>query len=121
MSPSASPRAPTGIGPAGRRLWRSILDGYVLTEHELVLLQQATRVVDQVAELDALLTTEGLLVAGRAGEQKLHPALAEVRQQRLTLARLLTALRIPAATQGQTAASSRLQRRGLRGVYGGAS
>jgi len=112
MSPSASPRAPAGTGPAGRRLWRATLDGYLLTEHELVLLQQATRVIDHLDQLDAQLTANGLLVAGRAGELKVHPALAEARQQRLVLAKLLSALRLPVE-----ATSTRSQHRGIRGVY----
>ena len=113
MSRRASPRAPAGTGPAGRRLWRATLDGYVLTEHELVLLQQATRVIDHLDQLDAQLTANGLLVAGRAGELKVHPALAEARQQRLVLAKLLSALRLPV----EDSPSARSQRRGIRGVY----
>ncbi len=42
-----------------------------------------------------------------------HPALVESRQQRLVLARILTALRVPDADGVQP------QRRGLRGFYGG--
>jgi hypothetical protein len=47
---------------------------------------------------------------------RVHPALVELRQQRVTFTRLLTALRIPT---GEVTDDSRTQHRGgLRGVYG---
>jgi len=106
------PAPPPGAGAAGRRLWRSILAAYTLTEVEEVLLRQAVAAADHVAELDAVLTAEGL-VAARDGVVRMHPALAEVRQQRLVLARLLSALRLPV----EDSPSARSQRRGIRGVY----
>jgi len=46
---------------------------------------------------------------------RIHPALVEARQQRVTFARLLTALRIPTGEDD----SGRTQSRGAtRGVYG---
>jgi hypothetical protein len=59
--------------------------------------------------LQALLDEEGLVSGG-----KTHPALAEIRQQRITLARMLVALRIPAGEESDRPAG---QRRGIRGVY----
>ena len=93
-------------------MWRTILVAYQLSETEDVLLRQAVRTVDNVAELDAVLAAEGPLVPGRDGV-KAHPALVEVRQQRLVLARLLSALRLPVEES-----SPRTQHRGTRGVYG---
>ena len=43
---------------------------------------------------------------------KPHPCLAELRQERVLLARLLTALRVPIGDE-----DARSQRRGIRGVY----
>jgi len=106
------PAAPTGTGPAGRRLWSTIMAAYTLSEVEDVLLRQAVRTADHVNDLDAILTAQGLLVDGRAGEPKAHPLLAEVRQQRLVLARLLSALRLPVDGSG-----ARTQHRSARGVY----
>jgi len=105
------PAPPPGTGAAGRRMWRSIMVAYQLSEVEEVLLRQAVRTADHVADLDAALAAEGLLVAGRDGVPRPHAALVEVRQQRLVLTRLLAALRLPAEDS-----SARSQRRGVYGL-----
>jgi len=102
------PAAPRGIGPEGRKLWRAVLGEFELEEHELLLLRQAVRVADTCAQLQAMVDDHGPLRDGRA-----HPALVELRQQRILLARLIVALRVPLGEE-----DSRSQRRGLRGVYG---
>jgi hypothetical protein len=106
------PKTPAGTGPAGRRLWKAILAEFELAEHEMALLQQAVRVADTCEDLQAVVDAEGPLVGGRT-----HPALVELRAQRLLLARLVVALRVPLGDQ-EDAQPGRTQRRGIRGVYG---
>ena len=111
------PAPPKGARTAGRRLWRAILADYELDEHELTLLRQAVRVADLCDDLQAVVDNEGPVL--RTGETvRAHPALVELRQQRIVLARLVVALRVPLGdeTDGQQA-PPRLQRRALRGVY----
>jgi hypothetical protein len=60
---------------------------------------------------------EGELSISRLGERRAHPALVELRQQQLLLARLIVALRVPMGDQEETG-PPRAQRRGIRGVYG---
>ena len=48
------------------------------------------------------------------GEWRAHPALVELRQQRIVLTRLIVALRVPLGEQGDM---DRSQYRGPRGVY----
>lgn len=103
--------APKGSGPAGRRLWRAVVEAFDLAEHELVLLRQAAHVADVCSELQATVDREGLLAAGRA-----HPGLVELRLQRILLARLVVALRVPLGDEDD--APERTQYRGTRGVYG---
>jgi hypothetical protein len=106
------PPAPQGLGAAGKRLWKAVLDDFDLEEHELALLRQAVRVADLCEDLQAQVDAEGLIIGGRT-----HPALVELRQQRILLARLVVALRVPMGEQeGQ--APQRGQYRGVRGVYG---
>ncbi len=100
------PKPAPGTGAAGRALFRSIVARFELEPHELAILAQLVRTADRVAELDAVVDAEGLMVAGRP-----HGALVESRLQRLTLARLLTALRLPDLND------QRPQRRSIRGVY----
>jgi hypothetical protein len=105
------PPPPKGAQAAGKRLWRAVLEGWQLEEHELVLLRHAVAVADVCDQLHELVESKGVLLAGRA-----HPALVELRNQQILLARLLVALRVPLGDQGDD--SPRTQRRGLRGVYG---
>lgn len=113
---SSTPRAPAGAGEAGRRLWRSVLADYELAEHELVLLRQAVRTADMCESLQGEVDRSGPLVDGRV-----HPGLVELRAQRLLLARLIVALRVPLGDQddvGRQEGPGRTQRRPMRGFYG---
>jgi hypothetical protein len=115
MSTTTPPDPPVGSSAAGRRLWRSIVEEYELEEHELALLREMTRTVDQLESLAAVLRREGVMHDSPQG-QRAHPALIESRQLRIALARLQAALRLPA---GEDGGSRRPQRRmGVRGVYG---
>ncbi len=108
---SASP-----LGAAGARLWASVTDAWDLDVHEESLLRAACRTADLVERLDAEVEAEGVVIDSPQG-RKAHPAAVELRQQRLTLARLLAALRMPQGTEGDQQATARPQRRGgARGV-----
>lgn len=111
---SSVPAAPKGSRASGRRLWRSVLDRFDLDEHELVLLRQAVAVADLCDALQAEVDVSGLVVAGKA-----NPALVELRQQRILLARLIVALRVPLGDQEgeEDGDAGRTQRRAVRGVY----
>lgn len=111
-------KPPTGTKAPGRRLWASVMDVYELDEHERALLVEAVRTVDLLDVLDARVRDEGPLVETGHGT-KAHPAAVEARQQRIALARLLAALRLPSGEDGDRQAGARPQRRvGARGVYG---
>ena len=103
------PAVPAGAGAAGRRLWRAVLADFELAEHEMVLLRQAVRVTDLCELLQQQVDDDGPLLGGRA-----HPALVELRQQRILLARLIVALRVPLGEEEEEAKSiaSRPQRAG---------
>lgn len=108
------PPAPDGAGPAGLALWTGILSTFGLPTHELFMLSEAVRVADRLHQLEALVDAEGLLILDPKRQIKIaHPALVEARQQRVALARLLVALRLPDLGSGR-----RPQHRGLRGAYG---
>lgn len=112
-------RAPDGLRAPGRRLWDQVSGGFELDEHERALLVEAVRTVDLLAQLDVAVRRDGPLVPSEKGGMRAHPAAVEARQQRIALARLLAALRLPAGAEGDEAAGRRPQRRvGARGVYG---
>lgn len=106
------PAAPRGSQAAARRLWRAVVVDYELAEHELVLLREAVRVADVCQELQETVDSEGLFL-----EQRVHPAVVELRAQRILLARLIVALRVPLGAEDDQP-GDRLQYRGVRGVYG---
>jgi hypothetical protein len=114
------PRAPEGAGAAGKRLWRAVLGEFELAEHEMVLLRQAVRVADLCDQLQAVVEAEGPMLRVD-GNPRTHPAVVELRQQRIVLARLVVALRVPLGDQepdtGSAGEATRLQRRGVRGFY----
>lgn len=114
--PKAPDSVPRGLGVGGRALWSSVADDYELQEHEATLLLQAARVVDLLDRLDLEVRRDGPLVDSPQG-MKPHPAAVEARQQSITLARLLNALRLPNGEEGDQQAGARPQRRpGVRGV-----
>jgi hypothetical protein len=113
MSGTAA-KPPPGLRRSGRALWRAVLGDYELDQHEEAVLREACRTADSLDDLQALLDADGVLSSSSQGV-RVHPALVELRQQRLAFARLLTALRIPA---GDESGEGRTQRRGgPRGVY----
>lgn len=117
VTKSAKPRCPDGTGAAGRRLWASITNVYELEEHEAALLVEAVRTVDLLARLDGEVRKFGAIVESPQG-RKANPAAVEARQQKIALARLLAALRLPAGAE-EGAGARRPQRRvGFRGPYG---
>ncbi len=83
-----------------------------------MLLVQAVRTVDLLEELDERVRADGALHDSPQG-LRAHPAAVEARQQRIALARLMAALRLPSGEEGDQQAGVRPQRRvGARGVYG---
>ena len=105
------PDTPVSLQWSGRRLWEATVADYELSEHERGLLLQACRTVDSLDQLQARLDSEGPMVDSPQG-LKAHPALPELRQQRIALARLLAALGLPTGLD-----DDRKQRRSVRGVY----
>lgn len=108
---STIPKPPKGLRTSGRRLWADVLGDYELTEHELTVLREACRTADSLDDLQAQLDTDGIMSESSQGS-RVHPALVELRQQRITLARLFAALHMP--TGEETDAKVRAP----RGVYG---
>jgi hypothetical protein len=102
------PPVPRGLKAPGRQLWDSVNGRYELEPHESSLLLEACQTLDIAQGLQGVVDTLGLDCAGRE--------LAELRQQRLVLARLLVALQLPGGL-AEDSRPIRTQRRGVRGVY----
>lgn len=95
------------LGERGTQLYAELTGEYDFAPQELSLLVEICRTADTLDELSALVESHGTTIANRP-----HPALSELRQQRLTYARLVSALRLPDADEEQTQ-----KRAGVRGTY----
>jgi hypothetical protein len=107
------PKPPAGLGRSGRALWRAVVADFDLEEHERQLLHETCRTRDLCDRLQGVLDEEGPMSESSQGV-RVHPAAVELRQQRITLARLLAALNVPT---GETEEPAQ-RRAGARGVYG---
>jgi hypothetical protein len=105
------PAAPEELGDAGRELWDEINRDLVLDGRETALLLRACQMADRAAELENLVRSDGLMVPGSTGRQRLHPALAEQRQTIATVGRLLRDLMPRAETPAQRRAVRAARRR----------
>ncbi|MEU4414463.1 hypothetical protein [Nocardia salmonicida] len=93
--------------------------GVILEHDDEVLISQAAATVDLIADLQADLDANGVMLSTAAGTPKVNPASVEVRQQRLALSRLSVLIdrRIREAVAG--GAMLHGGQPGPRGVYGG--
>lgn len=115
---AGKPRTPSGLGDAGRALWRRLVGVFEFAEHELALLEVACRQADDVAALEALIREQGLVVEGSAGQQRLSAAVTEVRQGRLALAKILGALALPDENDKPMTESARRAQHAARARWG---
>ena len=103
MAEMKAPKAPAGLGAAGRKLWRESLrpraDGSQLhlRPDELLLLEQACRLADDLAALRERLEGEPLTVPGSKGQSVAHPLRAEIHRSLASLDRILRTLALPDA------------------------
>lgn len=88
---------PSGLGEAGRRLWTEVAPAWELRPDEAVILRDACRTVDVIADLEAE-------AAAAEGISNRLPLLRELRLQRLALVRLVARLDLPDPPAGAGAA-----------------
>ncbi len=93
--PPRPPAHPHGLRARGGAFWSEAIASYELSGSELELLVEACRLLDEVEALHDAIEADGLTVAGAAGQTRIHPAVAEVRQHRLALGRVLAQLQLP--------------------------
>jgi hypothetical protein len=73
--------------------------GVELDEREEAILDLAARQAKDVAAAEADIADRGYLVAGSRGQKVVNPSVAEVRQSRLALGKLLGQLDLPESTR----------------------
>jgi phage terminase small subunit len=111
------PKPPASLDKAGTELWKSIVgdiaEGWELDSRELALLERACRCSDELVRLEAAIDADGVTTGGSKGQVRVHPALVEARQLRLTQLRLLGSLELsdPAESVRSPTASQKRARR----------
>ena len=89
--------APQGLGPAGKRLWRSIAaqvaaDGAVLDAREVAWLGLAAAEADELDAIEQALAGQARMVLGAQGQAAAHPLIGEARRSRAAIAAWLRLL-----------------------------
>ncbi|GAB3607957.1 hypothetical protein GCM10027414_00820 [Humibacter ginsengiterrae] len=102
--PNSKPlRAPSGLGKAGRALWRQIATDWhennvAPDAREHRLLEDACREADTLAMLEAEIATAAasgsLVTSGSMGQAVTHPHVSEARRSRAQIAANLKALQL---------------------------
>ena len=85
-------KVPIGLRGQGRKLWDAVVSGYDLRADELTMLASACHTLSELVLIEKALRGAPALVPGSRGQLRPHPLLAEARQHRLALAKLLAGL-----------------------------
>jgi hypothetical protein len=85
----------SGPQPRSKAFLAEIESKFVLDAAERPLLDEAGRVLDRIDQISADLRGTDLVDLGSKGQRRVNPLVVELRQQQLTLARLLGALVVP--------------------------
>jgi P27 family predicted phage terminase small subunit len=88
----SSTKAPAHLAEQTRAWWRQVVRDYQLDAHHLKLLQAAAEAWDRACEAQSILSRDGLVIAGREGGMRPHPAVAIRRDAEISFARLLREL-----------------------------
>ncbi len=111
--PSAAPSPavpPEALGPAGLKVWRSVVADYDLRPDELRILEDACREATLIDRLHHELQGAPLVVKGSMGQPTASPLVQEIRQHRQTFAALMARLKledIDGAAAGDRSARAR--------------
>lgn len=96
-----SVRTPSGLDKAGKALWRSIAPHYNFRPDELRILTDACKLADTIELMEVELDGADLIVPGSMKQPTANPMLAEIRQTRAVLAKMLGSLKLPDESKGE--------------------
>lgn len=87
---------PDRLGAVGAALRDVMAARFEFTDAERLVLVEVCRTLDVLDALDRAVAARGTYVLGSKAQDVLNPAIAEARQQRASLVRLVGALNLPA-------------------------
>src|SRR5438045_2821164 len=88
-------RAPSGLGPSGRRFWRSVLAMYELSPSELLILERTCRVLDRLARIDYVCANSAPAVKGSRDNLRPNPVWQTAVEHEKVLDSLVRSLALP--------------------------
>jgi P27 family predicted phage terminase small subunit len=98
---------PGHLSASAQEWWKSTVETYILQEHHLRLLQLCLEAWDRAQEAREAITRDGLMIPGREGGMRPHPAVAIERDARIAVSRLVRELDLdaepPASDRGPPA------------------
>lgn len=86
------PKAPSHLKEPTRAWWRNVVREWELEEHHIRLLTMAAEAYDRATDAQSILAEEGLVIAGREGGARPHPAVAIRRDAEISFSRLVREL-----------------------------
>lgn len=114
-------KIPAALGKRGALLWTSIMDGpdgpLEGDQHDEEMVLETCRILDVIDALSAAIDRDGVTTKGSTGQIVIHPAVAELRLQQQSFARLLAQLNLEEVQVGvmltprQTASRAAAQKR----------
>lgn len=99
-APPPPPVAPEGMGVHGKRLWRDVVEVFVLRPDELVVLASACFAEERVYGIREELAKMDILVRGSMGQLVANPLLTEVRAHEGHVAAMLAKLKLRDVASG---------------------
>lgn len=92
------PSAPTGLKAPGKKFWQKILSEFELTDyHDLKRLEAAASCVDEIAECQVIVQSEGRFIKDRFKQIKEHPAARAIRDSKTLFCRIVRELNLDVA------------------------
>ncbi len=89
------PPAPRELAKAGKRLWRSVVTSYGLTDADLEVLRVAAMAADRLDQAQARIAEEGVVIPGRFGNPVTNPASAIAKEASATINASMKLLDLP--------------------------
>jgi P27 family predicted phage terminase small subunit len=114
-----TPKAPAHLSDSTRVWWRLVVRDYELEPHHMRLLQAAGECWDRLQQARELLARDGLVVEGREGGMRPHPAVGIERDSRIAFARLIRELDLDVEPPSSGRTSPAGLRSNRRGAYAG--
>jgi phage terminase small subunit len=97
------PKVPNGLEAPGKKFFKKVLSEYVLTEgHDLERLFMACRCLDEIAEDEKIVRSEGRFITDRFLQKRENPASRSIRDNKTLFCRIIRELGLDIVTPGDS-------------------